>query len=485
MTREDGGTSRRRFVEAVGASGAALGLTGYVGRGDAVLGAVQQNGTTLQWATDPNFEGETWQRLQQVLYDNGLSQDISVEIVAGSNVTDDRQAQYQQWLSAGRERPDILYVDNGWTLPFVARNQLLNLSQSDVFPQEAIDTIRSDYFEAHVSTAIGPEGDLYAVPLFPDFPAMLYNKSYLREAGYGDSDFQQWATETMQWQQFSQIVREALDANDVQYGFTFQAQSYEGLSCCTFNEFMTSWGGAYFGGRDNLFGPIGERPITVNEQPVIDAVRMVRTFIHGPDASNTLGDYADISPTGVLQWSEEPSRRPFTNGNAVAHRNWPYAINQSGTEETLGQDLGVMPIPYAVTQDEAQYPGTGGPTAALGGWHNAINPNSPNQEAAGEVLRAMMSEEFKLALFEELGFLPPEPALLDTERARNVPVMGRYLESLRIAGENAMPRPVTVVWPQESSQIAQQVNGALSQGGNPEQAMSQLQQQLQQIEESA
>ncbi len=28
---------------------------------------------------------------------------------------------------------------------------------------------------------------------------------------------------------------------------------------------MTSYGGAYFGGRENLFGPIGDRPITVEE----------------------------------------------------------------------------------------------------------------------------------------------------------------------------------------------------------------------------
>jgi ABC-type glycerol-3-phosphate transport system substrate-binding protein len=422
-----------------------------------------------------------------VLYDNGLSQDISVEIVAGSSVTDDRRAQYQQWLSAGRNQPDILYVDNGWTLPFIAREQLLNLSQSDVFPQDAIDTVNSDYFQASVSTAKGSNGDLYAVPLFPDFPTMLYNKNYLREAGYGDSDFQQWATESMRWQQFSQITQEALNNNDVQYGFTFQGAAYEGLSCCDFNEFMTGWGGAYFGNpQENLFGPVGDRPITVNEQPVHDAIRTVRTFIHGSDANNTLGDYAgNISPSGVLQWEEEPSRRPFTNGNAVMHRNWPYSINTSGAEENLGESLGVMPIPYAVTADEAEYPGTGGPVAALGGWHNAINPNSNNQEAAAQVLQAMMSEEFKLALFEELGFLPPEPGLLDTDRARDVPIMGRYLETIRIAGENAIPRPVTVAWPQESQRIAQQVNGAFSQGGNPEQAMNQLQQQLQQIEESA
>nr|WP_240334831.1 hypothetical protein [Halorussus sp. MSC15.2] len=112
-------------------------------------------------------------------------------------------------------------------------------------------------------------------------------------------------------------------------------------------------------------------------------------------------------------------------------------------------------------------------------------PQLQEAGAAAEVLKAMMSEEFKYKLFEVLGFLPPEPKLLTTNRAKQVPVMGRYLDSLRVAGENAIPRPVTPVWPAESSKIAQQVNGAFAQGGNPSQAMSQLKAQLEAIESSA
>lgn len=51
--------------------------------------------------------------------------------------------------------------------------------------------------------------------------------------------------------------------------------------------------------------------------------------------------------------------------------------------------------------------------------------------------------------------------------------------------ENAIPRPVTVAWPRESQRMAQQANSAFSQGGQPEQAMSRLEQQLQGIEQSA
>jgi ABC-type glycerol-3-phosphate transport system substrate-binding protein len=280
-----------------------------------------------------------------------------------------------------------------------------------------------------------------------------------------------------------------MDANpDIDNGFTFQANVYEGLSCCDFNEFMTSYGGTFFGGRENLFGPVGDRPITVDEESVLNSIRMVRTLIHGEDDEHSLdGITGNISPEAVLQWTEEPSRKPFTGGNAIMHRNWPYSITINGAEDVFGEDLGVMPIPYGVTPDESEYEGTGGPVAALGGWHMTMNPNAPDgqKSAAVQVLRAMMEPQFQLANFGIQGWIPPRPELLESDEAKEVDVIGRYLSALRVAGENAIPRPVTVVWPQQSGKVAQEVNNAYAQEKAPEQAMSDLKSQLEQIEQSA
>ncbi|WP_227377541.1 extracellular solute-binding protein [Haladaptatus halobius] len=239
--------------------------------------------------------------------------------------------------------------------------------------------IEADYFETSLSTAKGPNGNLYAVPLYPDFPTMLYRKDLVEKAGY-DPDGENWATNSIRWKQFSRVTRDVLDRNkNIPYGFTFQASQYEGLSCCDFNEFMTSWGGAYFGGRKYLFGPVGKRPITVNTQPTIDSLRMIRTFMNGQNDEVALDGYAGgIVPRAVLSWIEDTSLGPFLNGNAVMHRNWPYAILSAGDKSAFGTDLGVMPIPYAVTEQQVKYPGTGGPTAALGGWHVAVNPHTKN-----------------------------------------------------------------------------------------------------------
>jgi hypothetical protein len=247
----------------------------------------------------------------------------------------------------------------------------------------------------------------------------------------------------MTWSEFSQATADAKEEAGTDYGFTFQANIYEGLSCCDFNEFMSSWGGAYFGGRENLFGPVGDRPITVDEQQVIDSIRMVRTFINGSDDEFAMDDYQKISPEAVLQWTEEPSRQPFTNGNAVANRNWPYSIPINGAEDAFGEDFGTMPIPFAVPESESPYEGLGGTSSALGGWHATINPNAPadKKSAAYHVLNAMKAESVQLLALEEIGWLPPRPDLFESDRAQNVPIIGRYIDTLRVAGENAVPRP--------------------------------------------
>jgi ABC-type glycerol-3-phosphate transport system substrate-binding protein len=272
---------------------------------------------------------------------------------------------------------------------------------------------------------------------------------------------------------------------DVNYGYTFQGASYGGLACCTFNEIMSSWGGSYFGDHENLFGPIGDRPITVDQEPVLDALRMNRAFIHGNDAENTLDAVeGNISPSEVLQWKEEDSRNPFTNGQAVAHRNWPYSIAINGAEDAFGENLGVMPIPYGVTEDEADYEGAGGTAAALGGAHLSVNPNSEHIEAALMAIDAFTDESVQLTIFETLGWIPPKPSLFESERARNLPVMGRYLDSLAVAGENAVARPVTNIWPEQSTRIYQEVHDAYTGNKAPETAMSDLKDRLQEMEDS-
>ena len=489
-TRND--VSRRGYLAAAGGSGVALGLAGCIGGGGGGGGDGEpidteppEEDVTIQIAADSNFANASDEIVRTLREDGGFPENITIEFLAGSFTTGDRRSQYQQLLSGGEERPTVLMMDNGWTIPFIAREQIANLSRE--LPSSITEQIQNDYLSNMVATAQNTDGDLFGVPLFADFPTIQYRKDLMREAGYGDGDFDTWATEAMTWQEFSSVVAETQEAADVDSGFLWQGASYEGLSCCDFVEFMGSHGGSYFGEFENYFGPVGDREITVEEENVVDAIRMMRTFINGSSDEVALDGYENISPDAVVQYTEEPSREPFTNGNAVALRNWPYSININAAEDAFGEDLGVMPIPYAVSQEESPYDSIGGSTSALGGWHLTLNPNANDsrKRAALQLFQALQEDEVRLRMFEIGGWTPPIADLINTDRTRELDVIGRYVDTLQVAGENALPRPVTTVWTQQSAQIHKEVNASLRQQKTPTQAMSDLAESLESIESQA
>jgi ABC-type glycerol-3-phosphate transport system substrate-binding protein len=482
------GVSRRRFVQGAGTTGVAVGLAGcadLVGGGGG--GGGGESGTTVQWGFDPVAVQNNGPAIRQALHDNGLSEDITIEFVPRDQDTGAARSNYNRLLNAGETDPDMFLMDNGWTNIFIQRGQLQNLTQA--LPDELLSDVSENYFSAFTDTARDPSsGDLYGVPVFPDFPTMQYRKDLVEEAGY-NPESNNWATEPMTWERWSNIAADVYDNADVDFGFTTQWDIYEGTSCCTFNEVMSSWGGAYFGGRDNLFGPIGERPITVNNEEVINSLNMMRKFVHDEEFDGQFSDYGGgFTPTEILGWIEEDARAPFANGEAVFHRNWPYSLaltgrDPSATEDpVLGEDLGAMPIPYAVPESEAAQPGTGGTTAALGGWHMTVNPNSQDTDAVVEVIRAAMQPDFQLTLLSIQGWLPPRPELFTSQEARNVDVVGRYMDTLQVAGNNTMPRPVTAVWSDQSSDISEQANRAVGQETSSADAMATLEAALESTE---
>lgn len=466
--------SRRDFVVATGVTGISS-LAGCYSDD----GGTGQDAKTIQYMGSSDA-GEFSQEINDALHKGGLSKDIKVDIVSGS-IPDKRKARYQQWLSGNRSKPDLLNMDSGWTIPFITRGQLVNLSEE--LPQDALDTINNDYFDMVTKTAKGANGDLYAVPLWADFPTVQYRKDLVEKAGY-NPESKNWATEPMSWKRFSEIVKDVQEQQDVQYGVTHQMFQGEGLSCCTFNEFLHSWGGSYFGPTDNLMGPVGDRPITVDEQPVIDSIRMARTLLYGQDDEHALEGFKQVISTDALEWHPGLSNKPFMDGKAVAQRNWPFVIPEAGSKDNFGEDLGVMPIPYGVPESKAKYDGTGGSICALGGWHVGLNPNSEKKDAALEVLAAMTSDAVQLKLFELNGRIPPNPKLFKSDRAQQLEPIGRYLDTLHYAGQNTLPRPVTVAWPDQSTQIVDKVHKAYSRDMAPEPAMSQLKDDLAQIEGS-
>ena len=471
--RKLSGVSRRRFLQATGAAGAAMGVAGCLGDDD----------DTIEIDADEEFAGIE-DELQEALWDAGLDEEIEITILPGDFETDSRRADYTSALDAGRGSPDIFMMDSGWTMPFILREQVLNLEEE--LSDETLEYVENDYLDAAVDTATHPEtGELFALPFFPDYPMMNYRKDLVEEAGY-DPEGEDWSTTPMSWQEFAEVVEDVWDYHggedgDYDYGFTTQAQAYEGLSCCTFNETMTSWGGAYFGDHENLFGPVGDRPVTVNEEPLHDTIRMMRSFMYGPDEDDTLDDFPQISNSDLVEFGEEEARSPFTGGNAIFMRNWPYVI-PIHADEGEGE-IGTMPLPYGVEEGEGEYEGTGGSSHALGGWHFTINPNSDNVDESLQVLEAVASETVMNTVFEENGNPPPVPEVLENADPDAVGPMGDHLDTLAFVAERTVPRPVTDVWPDQAASIYQEVHDAYTGEKTAEEAMSDLEGQLEDSEE--
>lgn len=485
--------SRRKFIEVVGASGATASLAGCSGNdSEATDGKNGQTGTTnsgsgrieVTWSAFGDFS-ERMPDIRQALWNDGLSEDIYLKHMAHPpGGTDKVRSQFQQWFASNRSEPDIILADDAWIAPFIQRGEVINLNKN--MSGEKIKVVDESYSPSILPPVRGADGDYFGIPFMVGIGLIAYRKDLFEDAGY-DPDGENWKLNGMSWKRFSQIVSDVQEQSpNIDYGYIFDGQVGEGLSCCHHNEWMTSFGGAYFGGRKYLFGPVGERPITVDEEPHHKSIRMIRTFIHGQEDDHALEGYGGgISPPGVLQWDPSAAVKPFLDDNALAMRHWPATIRQA--TEKYGDKLGVMPIPSGVPESEAKYPETGGIARhQTGGWDNMINSNSENIDASVKVLEHMIGNtELRLALFgENSAVLPADLSLLGSKELGNLEYMGQHMDLYQLGAKRGLPRPASPVWDRQSPKISQEVHASMSQNKSPEDAMKSLEEKLRQIENS-
>ncbi|AHG01342.1 hypothetical protein HALLA_02870 (plasmid) [Halostagnicola larsenii XH-48] len=465
---------------------AAAGSAGIIGAAGCIsdggddeidIGEYDGEEVTLEYATAPLF-GDVEDQLKESLRNAGLPENIDVNISTGVWGADDQEKQYTQILQSDQSSPDIMLTNFSYTSAFAPRGWLVDLNEA--LPQEKLDELENDYHQVMVDS-MRHEGGLYGIPQFVDIPAILYRKDYVENAGY-DPEGENWATEPMTWERFGEIVSDTLEANDINDGYTTTLNERT-IGHQTGYEKIVTMGGNYFGDMENQHGPVGDRPVTIDEQPVIDGLRLLRTFMHGSDDEYALdGITGDILPSEALGWDTQPSQDSFEAGQAAFHRNWSYAIANFASDDAFGEDIGLMPFPYGVTEEEAEYEGTGGTNATLGGWHLSLNPNSEKLPAAVELLKAMTSDSFYLDIFEITGSTPPKPGLFESDQAAEVPVMSRYLDTLQLQSENQWVHPINQVWDSQSSAIAEEFHACVNQEQSPEQAVQNAQERVEDIE---
>lgn len=321
----------------------------------------------------------------------------TVTVVPMPSSTTDQFAQYRLWLAAKNADVDVYQTDVIWA-PQLA-DHFVDLT-------EAAKDVVNDHFPSIIASQT-VNGKLVALPVFTDAPALYYRKDLLEKHG---------VAVPKTWDELAAAAKTVQDAERAAgaadlWGFVFQGNAYEGLTCDAL-EWVKSNGGGQIVEADGT--------ISINNEKAAAAIDRAKSWI------------GTISPPGVLSYQEEESRGVWQTGNAVFMRNWPYAYSLgNGDDSPVKGKFGVAPLPSGGGE------GTGS-AATLGGWNVAVSMYSPNQEAAISLAKFLASKDVQKQRALISSQLPTVISLYDDpEIAEKQPIIPQWKDIFL----QAVPRP--------------------------------------------
>jgi trehalose/maltose transport system substrate-binding protein len=392
--------------------------------------AANSTGKNLSFLRDQiaKFEKETGHKVNLVTMPASSSEQFS---------------QYRLWLAAGNKDVDVYQTDVIWA-PQLAE-QFVDLT-------EATKDVIGEHFPSIIQSQT-VNGKLVALPFYTDAPALYYRKDLLDKYG---------KTPPKTWDELAATAKEIQDKEraagsaDI-WGFVFQGNAYEGLTCNALEWIKSSGGG-------QIIEPDGT--ISVNNEKAAAAVEKVKEWI------------GTIAPKGVLAYQEEESRGVWQTGNAVFMRNWPYAYALgNGDDSAVKGKFEVAPLPAATDGDQ--------PSSTLGGWNLAVSKYSDEQEAAIAFVKFLGSAETQKVRAIELSNLPTIAALYDdAEVAAAQPFMPHWKPIF----QSAVPRPSAVAkvkYNEVSSKFWSAVHNTLSGNGTAAENLELLEVELTELKGDA
>lgn len=310
--------------------------------------------------------------------------------------TTDQFAQYRLWLAAGNADIDLYQTDVIWAPQLADHFVDLTEAAKDLAPTHFPSIIESQTVN----------GKLVALPIFTDAPALYYRKDLLEKHG---------ASVPKTWEELTATAQTIQDAERAEgkadlWGFVWQGNAYEGLTCNAL-EWVKSFGGG------QIVEPDGT--VSINNEKAVAALDTVKGWV------------GTISPEGVLAYQEEEARGVWQTGNAVFMRNWPYAYGLGNGEDSAVKGLfDVAPLP------------TGGDNATsaatLGGWNIAVSKYSTKQEAAIQLALYLAGPEAQKQRAINESNLPTIVSLYDdADIASAQPIIPRWKDVFL----QAVPRP--------------------------------------------
>lgn len=325
--------------------------------------------------------------------------DITVEVLETPDMVQDRLGLYLQFLGAQSSDVDVYQIDVIW--PGILAEHAVDLNQ--YISQDVLD----QHFEAIVeNNTVG--GKLIAIPWFTDAGLLYYRTDLLEKYGYDSPP------ET--WDQLAEMAAKIQEGERGEgksdfWGFVWQGNAYEGLTCDALE-----WQASHGGGK--ILDSEGKPQVSNPES--IEAI------------TKAAGWVGTISPPGVTTYAEEDARAIWQTGNAAFMRNWPYAYSLGqGEDSAIKGKFDVSPLPS----------GGAGSAATLGGWQLMVSKYSEHPEAAAKLAAFLASEEEQKVRAIDGSLNPTIKSLYqDADVLEATPFFG----SLYDVFINAVARPSTV-----------------------------------------
>lgn len=330
---------------------------------------------------------------------------IKVEVIAGPESTTDRLDSYKQVLSNHSADYDVYEIDVIW--PGILAKHLLDLK--NYIPQDHLDQMLPAMIQNNMV-----DGQLVAVPLYPDVGLLYYRTDLLAKYGFAHPP-QTWNELEAQAQKIQAGERAA--GNPSFWGFVWQGNAYEGLTCAAL-EWQASTGGG------TIIDATGT--VTVNNPQAVTAFARAKRWI------------GTISPPGVITYQEGDAANVWLAGNAAFMRNWPYvyALGNNKDDKT-NQEL-LIKGKFDVTQlpsGGVQHAGT------LGGWQLGVSKYSLHPKEAALWVQFLTSREHEKQRAVQGSYLPAITALYnDADILRTNP----YAQLLINGGSYGVARPSNV-----------------------------------------
>ena len=357
---------------------------------------------------------------------------IKVTLVSAPTDTDTYRATVATQISGGASTPDVFMGDVIWPAQFGAHQLAVPLSQY----------LPSSYWSKFATGLVAGatyKGAIYGSPLFEDQGFLYYRKDLLTK--------DKLPVPTT-WEQLETDAKTVLAKGQSKYGFVWEGDSYEGLTC-NFMEYLTDAGGTPTN--------VAYSAATLNSAASTKAVTFMRSLI-------TSG----ASPAAVTTFQEPQAMNTFAAGNAAFLRNWDYAYTAAITPSSGGKltasQVGVAPLPTFAGQ---AYPGY----SNIGGWNMYINPHSTHLGADLTFIQWLSGTTAQDILSQKYGFISTVTAV----RTSPATIASNPVFAV-VPKTKLVPRPAgTPEYPALSTAIYTNVNAALAGSTSPSAAVAAMQ----------